>query len=502
MSFESTCTISHSLGIGNDIRQVQETSEVLKSRLAIRVSNLSKCYQIYGTPRDRLKQFVLPKIQSVIGKNPKQYFKEFWALQNISIQVEKGESVAIIGRNGSGKSTLLQIISGMLTPSSGLVEANGCIAALLELGAGFNPEFSGRENVYLNAAVLGLSREEVNDRFDDIAAFADIGEFIDQPTKTYSSGMLVRLAFAVNTCIEPEILIVDEALSVGDAPFQSKCFKRLKQLTENGTSILFVSHDISTVRSLCKRALWLKQGQAEMWGEAKEVAKEYEKFCWKEQGITIDSNENCTSQNISMSQSSIARRAKGSEKIPTVLFDLNPIMNGELMHSRMGTGEVVFRNFLFANKDGCPISSCDFNEELTAYMLFDVCSPVDSEFIIGIWFRDLKGNAIYSVNDLEKIPAIKSKGGESYIARANIRIPLTHQDYEIHLSIFGFKGGKAYFNKQYDFTQAIIWDTVESAGYLKVRPNLSMPVAGPVGASMNLNIEKLEKSSKGKSITF
>ena len=199
--------------------------------IAISVSNLSKCYQIYDNPRDRLKQFVMPRIRRVAGKPQKQYFREFWALKEVSFDISKGEVVGIIGRNGSGKSTLLQMFCGTLNPTSGNVQTHGRIAALLELGSGFNPEFTGRENVYMNAAVLGLSKDEIDSRYDEIAMFADIGDFIEQPVKTYSSGMVVRLAFAVASCVDPEILVVDEALAVGDSVFQAKCFRRFQQPT-------------------------------------------------------------------------------------------------------------------------------------------------------------------------------------------------------------------------------------------------------------------------------
>lgn len=233
------------------------------SDIAIRVQNLSKCYPIYDAPRDRLKQFVVPRLQGLVGrKTAKQYFREFWALRDVSFEVKKGETVGIIGRNGSGKSTLLQIICGTLNPTKGGVETRGRIAALLELGAGFNPEFTGRENVYLNAAVLGLSNEEIDTRFDEIAAFADIGDFIERPVKTYSSGMMVRLAFAVAIHVDPEILIVDEALSVGDAYFQAKCAHRIRSIISKGVTVLFVSHDTASVKSLCSRAILLDSGRS------------------------------------------------------------------------------------------------------------------------------------------------------------------------------------------------------------------------------------------------
>jgi lipopolysaccharide transport system ATP-binding protein len=245
--------------------------------IAIRVCNLSKSYQIYETPRDRLKQFVLPRLQRMAGQAPKQYYREFRALNDVSFDVRKGETVGIVGRNGSGKSTLLQIICGTLSPTGGAVETRGRIAALLELGSGFNPDFTGRENVYLNASVLGLSNEDIEARFDDIATFADIGDFIDQPIKTYSSGMALRLAFSVVISVDPQILIVDEALAVGDAAFQRKCIRRISELTDAGVTLLFVSHDTETVKRICARSLYLRNGQMRMLGDAKEVCIEYER---------------------------------------------------------------------------------------------------------------------------------------------------------------------------------------------------------------------------------
>lgn len=248
------------------------------SDIAIKVEHLSKMYPIYNQPQDRLKQFVLPRLQRLIGKHPKAYFHEFWALHDVSFEVKKGETVGIIGVNGSGKSTLLQLICGTLNPISGSVQTHGRVAALLELGSGFNPEFTGRENVYLNGSVLGLSKDEINARFADIAAFADIGEFIEQPVKTYSSGMLVRLAFAVIAHVDADILVIDEALAVGDAVFSQKCFRFLRRFMENGT-VLFVSHDVNSVNNLCQLALWLDHGSTRMFSDAPEVTKAYTQYC-------------------------------------------------------------------------------------------------------------------------------------------------------------------------------------------------------------------------------
>lgn len=242
--------------------------------IAIHVDNISKRYEIYDRPRDRLKQFIFPRLKRLAGKHIGQYFREFWALKNISFAVEKGKAVGIIGRNGSGKSTLLQIICGTLSPTIGEVRTNGRIAALLELGSGFNSEFTGRENVYMNAAILGLSKEEIDARFDDIAAFADIGEFIEQPVKSYSSGMVVRLAFAVIAHVDADILVVDEALAVGDAVFTQKCMRFIRNFKKNGT-LLFVSHDMGSVLNLCEEAVWLHNGVIRERGDSKEIAEHY-----------------------------------------------------------------------------------------------------------------------------------------------------------------------------------------------------------------------------------
>ena len=242
---------------------------------AIQIRGVSKRYQTYNNPRDRLKQFIVPRLLKLFGADTKPYYSEFWALQAATLDVAKGETVGIIGSNGSGKSTLLQIVCGTLQPTSGSVEIDGRVAALLELGAGFNPEYTGRENVFLNASVLGMSTEETLARFDDIAEFAGIGDHIDQPVKTYSSGMFVRLAFSVAVHVNPDVLVVDEALSVGDIAFQNRCMQRIQLLKRGGTSILFVSHDLSTVQIICDRVIWVKQGQIHQQGSASEVCQNY-----------------------------------------------------------------------------------------------------------------------------------------------------------------------------------------------------------------------------------
>lgn len=239
----------------------------MHSDIAISVKNLTKTYRIFGHPGDRIKQ--------ALTFGHVRFHREFTALQGISFEIKKGEAVGIIGRNGSGKSTLLQLICGILKPTSGTVQVNGRVSALLELGAGFNPEFTGRENVYFQGAVMGFTKAEMDARFDDIAAFADIGEFIDQPVRTYSSGMFVRLAFAVAVTVDPDILVVDEALSVGDIEFQAKSFQAMRKMQDKGLSIFLVTHSLPLVRNFCRRAIWLDHANLMQMGAATEVCHTY-----------------------------------------------------------------------------------------------------------------------------------------------------------------------------------------------------------------------------------
>jgi len=239
---------------------------------AIRAKDLGKCYQIYRQPLDRLRQS--------FWRGKKKFYQEFWALKDITLNIGKGDTVGIIGSNGSGKSTLLQLICGTLNPTEGYLEVYGRIAALLELGAGFNPEYTGRENVYMNAAIMGISRSEIELRYDKIAAFADIGSFIEQPVKTYSSGMYVRLAFATAINVSPDILLVDEALSVGDVRFQQKCMAKIREFCQSGT-VIFVTHDTTAVIELCSRVFWIESGKIRLEGMAKSVVEKYLQYMYE-----------------------------------------------------------------------------------------------------------------------------------------------------------------------------------------------------------------------------
>lgn len=240
----------------------------MSSDYAIQIKNLSKCYQIYDKPHQRL-------LQMVLGSTKKSFYREFWALKDISVTVPKGQIVGVLGKNGAGKSTLLQVICGTLSPSNGSLDIQGRVAALLELGSGFNPEFTGIENIYLNAQLLGLTKNQVDNKLEEILQFADIGDFVYQPVKTYSSGMFARLAFSVVIHVNPDILIVDEALSVGDSWFQHKSMAYMRKLMESGCTVFFVSHSIDSIRALCDQVIWLDKGQIKMQGDVTEITNMY-----------------------------------------------------------------------------------------------------------------------------------------------------------------------------------------------------------------------------------
>jgi len=424
--------------------------------IAIRVNSLSKCYQIYDTPRDRLKQFVAPRIQRLIGQTPKQYFREFSALKDVSFEVKKGETVGIIGRNGSGKSTLLQMICGTLTPTSGSVETRGRIAALLELGSGFNPEFTGRDNIYMNAALLGLGREEVNARFDDVAAFADIGEFIDQPVKTYSSGMVVRLAFAVQSQVDPDILIVDEALSVGDAKFQAKCFERLRQLKENGTSILLVTHSSEQIVTHCSYAILLNKGIQFETGEPRHVVNRYMDLLFgKEKEKT-----NGKSEQVSAMPGEIA--AESTYQLSWQEDDFAK-RNGYNPHEyRWGDGSATILDFYLAADDEPYPSAVSTGQRITLATSIKfhrgICRP-----ILGITIKTKEGVTVYGVNSetLECDDFQKLGQQESVIqAEAVFICRLAPGDYFISLGVATKHGeGVTPHDRRYD------------ALHLQVRPN-------------------------------
>jgi lipopolysaccharide transport system ATP-binding protein len=403
--------------------------------LAIRVHYLSKCYEIYDRPQDRLKQSIRPRLQRIARREVQNYYREFWALRDVSFEVNRGETVGIIGRNGSGKSTLLQIICGTLSPTSGTVETNGRVAALLELGSGFNPEFSGRENVYMNGTVLGLTQNEIKARFDEIAAFADIGDFLDQPVKTYSSGMLVRLAFAVVAHVDADILIIDEALSVGDVFFVQKCMRFLRRFMERGT-VLFVSHDTGAVLNLCQTSIWLHNGQIEAQGAPKTVTEKYlEKLYESQQGTSVKGAPK------EPSPSSITKAAPRDLRLDLInqtdhlnsieLFLFDP--NGACF----GKGGVIIDAVGLFDDAGSSLSWVVGGEPVSLRIQ---CRAVQDAFspIVGFMVKDRLGQVVFADNTYltYALRPITVTAGECFQARFDFVMPVMPLgDYTVAVAV-------------------------------------------------------------------
>jgi lipopolysaccharide transport system ATP-binding protein len=419
----------------------------MSSDIAIKVESLSKCYQIYDTPRNRLKQFVFPRFQHMLGVQPKQYFNEFWALKDLSFEVKKGESVGIIGRNGSGKSTLLQIITGTLMPTSGTVVTNGRIAALLELGSGFNPDFTGRENVYLNGALLGFSTAQIDEKFDAIAAFADIGEHLNQPVKTYSSGMLVRLAFAVQVQVEPEILIVDEALAVGDAPFQKRCFQRIEKLVSDGTTLLFVSHDQESVRTLTNRALLLHKGRPIEWGLSSEVVLSYRKLLHDEESAYFASLTKNLVERAAQTALAIEPPAAVPEATDIVPTNAAPSMVTRSDRLSFGDGEAKIIKVEILDSDEQPCSLFYPGDRLRIRVTCESFANID-RLNVGIRLRNKEGVKIYSWGTLNQdmtnqarnleaplFWARRFQSGDRFQVLLDCDCPLGENLYEVQASV-------------------------------------------------------------------
>ncbi len=384
----------------------------MSSEIAIEIENLTKCYQVYSNPQDRLKQFLMPKLFSLIGKKNKLYHQEFWALNGITLSVKKGEVIGIIGRNGSGKSTLLQIICGTLAQTSGSLRVVGRIAALLELGSGFNPEFSGIDNIYMNAAVLGLTRAEVDLKIEEILAFADIGDFVYQPVKTYSSGMVVRLAFAVASCVDPDILVVDEALAVGDAVFQAKCYQRFKELRNKGVTVLLVTHDIGSVIQLCDRAYVLHKGELVASGMPKEMGDEYRRRCSE----SSRKNQIAKIENAVMSEVTMPSHKKSK------------------VVQEYGDMQVVISNFGLFNVDD-KLTEAVLSGDKVLLRVYLTANNECEDPIVAFSIRDLAGNELAGNNTMylnSDVGALKP--GEQALVEFAFKMPFQPGVYNLCLA--------------------------------------------------------------------
>ncbi|MGI2906903.1 ABC transporter ATP-binding protein [Tolypothrix sp. VBCCA 56010] len=428
--------------------------------IAISLKNVSKCFKRYARPVDRLKELLLP------GKSRAD---KFWALRDINLEIPKGQTVGIVGRNGSGKSTMLQIIAGTLTPTTGEVQVKGRVSALLELGSGFNPEFTGRQNVFFNARLLGLNQREIENKFDEIAGFADIGDFIEQPVKTYSSGMFVRLAFAVAVNVEPEILIVDEALAVGDVVFQHRCMRRMRTLMDSGVTTLFVSHDSGAIKTLCNSAVMIHDGQIYTTGLPNAVIIEYMKLVTElelELGQTDEVENKFSEQN-----NSPALRCNG--------IDVKQESNSNVKLTRRGNGKAVIEEVNLLNQFGEITSESPifgFNEEVTLRINLKVNQPLQ-ECIVGFYICDKNGNEIIGSNTFEEnYPISNLDTGDRLQIEFKFSLPLRTGSYSLTVA-----GTETYASMTFDWIDnAIVFQVLP--------PDTGKQVHALVDQPMSVNV--------------
>lgn len=421
------------------------------SEVAIRVDDVSKLYKLYDKPSDRLKES--------LGLTRKKLYKEHYALHNVSFDVKRGETVGIIGTNGSGKSTILKIITGVLNPSGGHVKIDGRISALLELGAGFNMEYTGIENIYLNGTMIGFSREEIDAKMQDILDFADIGDFVHQPVKTYSSGMFVRLAFAVAINIDPEILIVDEALSVGDVFFQAKCYKKFEDFKKMGKTILFVSHDLGSISKYCDRVVLLNRGKKLAEGTPKEMVSMYKRIM-----VNQDKAEEIAAHQMDMSsleeddEKEIKEAAcEGQWKNH---YNLNPDVD------EYGNGAAEIEDFAIIDENGnytnAIVKGTRFRLKSKVKFKQDVHDP-----IFTYTFKNIQGVAITGTNTMyEKKDVPLAKEGETYVATFEQDMFLQGGEYLLSMSCTGYRDGEfQVYHRLYDVCNVTVVSDKNTVGF-------------------------------------
>lgn len=443
----------------------------MTSEIVIDVVNVSKRYESYSKPLDRLKQSIMTRLCQTggslgISKHKPIYFREFWALQDVSIQVRKGETFGIIGRNGSGKSTLLQIIAGILTPTHGKVIANGRLAALLELGSGFNPEFTGKENIFLNGYILGLNQTEIQQRYEQIVEFADIGDFINQPVKTYSSGMFVRLAFAVQAHVDAEIVIIDEALAVGDIFFRQKCYAHLEKLKESGTVILLVSHSMNEIEQHCERAILLDNGKPFFIGNAIEATRHYYLLyqpSWQAPQESLSNQTRLTQD----------ANDKSDNKI-NIWSDHSIFMDASQL-KQVTNGMAKCTRYVICDSSGTPCTRFSQGDEVIFHYEFLLLKTIAIP-LGGIILRNDKGIIVHSKGSLEYDIDISYEClNEGTLIRCQQAVTLKLQPGEYSFE-FGFASvdpklydDKALLNHEELFSQITRICNVPDAGVLSIR---------------------------------
>jgi lipopolysaccharide transport system ATP-binding protein len=438
--------------------------------IAISVKNLSKSFRMYPSPKERIKEMLHPF--------NKKYHREFWALKDISFDIKKGETVGIIGRNGSGKSTLLQILCGILQPTEGEVKVHGRISALLELGAGFSPQFTGRENVYMNGAIMGFTNEEMDERFQLIAEFADIGEFIDQPVRVYSSGMYVRLAFAAAINVDPDVFIVYEDLGVGDAFFQQKCITVIKKMIADGVTLVFVSHDAGTIKSVCNKCLWLDHGKALDFNSSEVVTEKYfsrwlEQFCEKNPASSNGNSGN-------------GLQEKRIKTVTNPAFEENRIFNNNALFQRLQNGKANLLNVQLLDVSGKTVQTVGYEQVVTLRMAVSICEDIDV-LGYGFWIRNAAGvNVVHIAANIENTILRAVKKGERFIINSRFKTPLQQGNYTI----------ACYLSIPLDdniFASVVLCDYVPIAVQFEMLPRSKGEVHGLIHLENEITIEKYKE---------
>ncbi len=416
--------------------------------IAIKVENVSKVYRLYDKHRDRLAD--------ALNLTRKKKYREHFALDTLSFDIKRGETVGIIGTNGSGKSTILKIITGVLNPTAGKVEVDGRISALLELGAGFNMEYTGIENVYLNGTMIGFTKEEIDERLDDILEFADIGDFVNQPVKTYSSGMFVRLAFAVAINIDPEILIVDEALSVGDVFFQSKCYHKFEEFKKQGKTILFVSHDLGSISKYCDRAILLNKGEKLYEGTPKDAIDLYKRVLV---GQLDDDDED--------------GKTKWEHSDNGELWRTNIPINPEVLEYGNKKAEIV--DFVFLDNKGKMTNIVEKGREFSVKVKIHFNEDI-AEAICAFSFKNLMGIEITGTSTMfEKIPVEPKKAGDEMVVTFKQKMDLQGGDYLLSLGCTGYpKGVFEVYHRLYDVCNLTVVSTKNSVGYYDMNSQITV----------------------------
>ncbi len=426
------------------------------SDIAIKVDKVSKIYRLYARQRDRLKD--------ALNLTRKQCYREHFALDQLDFEIKKGETVGIIGTNGSGKSTILKIITGVLNPSSGEVTVDGRISALLELGAGFNMEYTGIENVYLNGTMIGFTREEIDERLEEILDFADIGDFVHQPVKTYSSGMFVRLAFAVAINIDPEILIVDEALSVGDVFFQSKCYHKFEEFKKMGKTILFVSHDLGSITKYCDRAILLNKGKKLFEGTPKEAVDMYKRVLVNQ----LDDDEE-SGKTIWDHKSASDRHGENGQALWRSTLPINP----QVLEYGSKKAEII--DFAFLDEKGRYSNVIEKGSEMTVKMKVRFHEDI-AEPIFAFSFKNLLGIELCGTNTMfEKIEITPKAAGDEQVISFVQKMDLQGGEYLLSLGCTGYPHGEfTVYHRLYDVCNLTVVSTKNTVGYYDMNTRITV----------------------------